>query len=113
MTFTIDHSDPALIALAGDVLGGADALAFSHALDELIRSGARKVVIDLGGVGLINSSGLGMLVAASKSVRLAGGRIAVVTQGGQIRDLLKMTRLDTIIAPYSSRQEALNALAGQ
>jgi anti-sigma B factor antagonist len=109
MTFSIEHNDPAVVALSGNVLGGAEAMEFSRAIGELVRSGVRRVIIDLTDVPLMNSSGLGMLVGASTSLRSAGGSLAVAGANEKIQHLFKMTRLDSVLAHYPTRDEAVAA----
>ena len=110
MTFTIEeNSDPVVVALSGDVLGGADAMEFTRAIGEIVRGGQTRVIIDLSDVQLMNSSGLGMLVNASTSIRSAGGSFSVAGANPKIQSLFKMTRLDTVFANYSSRGEAVLA----
>lgn len=109
MKFNIEHTDPAVVAIDGDVLGGAEAMEFTKAIGELIRSGIHHVVVDLTDVRLMNSSGLGMLVGASTSLRSANGTLAVAGANSKIRDLFKMTRLDSVLAQYETRTDALAA----
>ena len=109
MKFTIEQSDPTVIAINGDVLGGADAMEFSRTLNEQVQAGARQVIVDLSDVHLMNSSGLGMLVAASTSLRSSGGRLMVVGANERIVSLLKMTRLDSVFANYETRDAAVEA----
>jgi anti-sigma B factor antagonist len=109
MKFTIEQSEPTIIAISGDVLGGADAMEFSRAVNDQIRDGVRQIVVDLSDVHLMNSSGLGMLVAASTSLRTSGGRLVVVGANERIRSLLKMTRLDTVFASFETRDAAVEA----
>jgi anti-anti-sigma factor len=109
MTFTIEHSDPAIVLMHGNVLGGADGLEFSRAIGDLVRDGVHRVVIDLGEVPMMNSSGLGMLVGASASLRKAGGSLSVAGANEKIHGLFKMTRLDSVFASYPTRDEALAA----
>jgi len=109
MTFTVEHTDPAIIKISGDVLGGADAMEFTQAVGDIIRAGVIRVVIDLGEVQLMNSSGLGMLVSAAKSLKSAQGVLSVVGANPKIRSLFKMTRLDSLFAQYQTRDEALAA----
>jgi anti-sigma B factor antagonist len=109
MQFSIEHSDPAVILLSGNVLGGAEAMEFSRAVGELVRDGIRRVVVDLTEVPLMNSSGLGMLVGASTTLRSAGGSVAVAGANEKIQGLFKMTRLDSVLAQYATRDEAVAA----
>ena len=109
MTFSIEHNDPAVIAVSGSVLGGAEAMEFTRAIGELIRRGQSHVIVDLSDVGLMNSSGLGMLVGASTSLRTAKGALVVAGANQKLQNLFKMTRLDSVLAQYPSRDEALAA----
>lgn len=109
MTFTIEPNDPAVVSLNGSVLGGAEALEFTRAIGDLVREGVRRVVVDLSNVPVMNSSGLGMLVGASTSLRTAGGELAIAGANEKIQGLFKMTRLDSVLAQYATRDEAVAA----
>lgn len=110
MIFTIEQAaEPTVMVLAGDVLGGADALEFTRAISDLIRDGARTVIVDLGQVELMNSSGLGMLVSASGALRAAGGAMSIASASDKIQGLFRMTRLDAVLVSYATRDEAIAA----
>lgn len=110
MTFSVEHSDPLVVALAGDVIGGAEAMSFSQAIGEAVRAGARRVIVELAGVSVMNSSGLGMLVSAYTTVRNAGGSLVVAGADEKILNLFRMTRLDLILPQFSTREEAAAAV---
>lgn len=107
MKFTVEQTEPAIIVINGDVLGGADAMEFTSGVGELVREGARRVVVDMNAVELMNSSGLGMLVGAAKTVRGAGGEFCVVGANQKILSLFKMTRLDAVFRTFATREDAL------
>lgn len=109
MTFTIEQTEPTVVVLSGDVLGGADALEFTRTISDLIRDGARTVVVDLAQVELMNSSGLGMLVSASGALRSAGGSMSIASASEKIQGLFRMTRLDSVLAQYPTLDEAIAA----
>ena len=109
MTFTIEHNDPAVVLLHGNVLGGAEAMEFTRAIGDLVRQGVTRVIVDLSEVPLMNSSGLGTLVGASTSLRSAGGTLATAGANEKIQGLFKMTRLDSVLAHYPTRDEAVAA----
>jgi anti-sigma B factor antagonist len=75
-------------------------------IDELVKSGPARVVLDLSGVGFIDSSGLGALIGSLKSARQAGGDVRIACPGEQVRAILKLTNLDRILAPHDSVEEA-------
>lgn len=111
MTFEVEQGRPVVISLEGSALGGPEGMAFSGALNEALdaEKGA-DVVVDLAKVDIMNSSGLGMLVAASRSVKGAGGTLALAGANEALQKLLKMTRLDTVFAQHETREDAVESL---
>jgi anti-sigma B factor antagonist len=75
-------------------------------IDDLVRAGRSRVVVDLGEVDFIDSSGLGALVGGLKAARQAGGDLRIARAGAQVMAVLKLTNLDRILAPYDSVEEA-------
>src|SRR3954469_19732990 len=56
------------VTLTGDLIGGADAMKFAVTLREaLADKKVKQVDVDAAGVGFVNSSGLGMLIAARQA----------------------------------------------
>jgi anti-sigma B factor antagonist len=78
-------------------------------LMELVDRGQARLVLDLGSVMYIDSSGLGALVAAMKHARAAGGDIKVCALENDVRSLFEMTRLNKVLAVHATRQEAVAA----
>ncbi len=78
-------------------------------LTELVDRGRGHLVLDLGAVMYIDSSGLGALVAAMKHARAAGGDIKVSALESDVRSLFEMTRLNEVLSVHASRQEAIAA----
>lgn len=95
-----------IVAPTGDLdMGAADQV--RRVLTELIDKGQPKLVMDLGGVGYIDSSGLGTLVAAMKQARAAGGNLKLCGLQDDVRSIFEMTRLVKVMAIHGTRQEAL------
>jgi len=67
---------------------------------------SRQIVLDLGHVTYIDSSGLGVLVALYTSARNAGGNIKLANLNSRSRELLQVTRLYTVFETYDSAEEA-------
>jgi anti-sigma B factor antagonist len=72
-----------------------------------VARGEHRVVVDLGGVDFIDSSGLGALVASLKTARSAGGDLRIAAIGTQVRMVLELTGLDTVLTPYADVDSAL------
>jgi anti-sigma B factor antagonist len=77
-------------------------------IDDLVKNGKARIVLDLEAVDFIDSSGLGALIGGLKSARQAGGDLRVAQAGEQIKAVLKLTNLDRILAPYATVEEATN-----
>jgi anti-sigma B factor antagonist len=73
-------------------------------LQPLISAG--QVVVDLGGVGFMDSSGLGMLVVSFKEMRDSGGRLALAAVQQAVRTVLDITSVDQVIDIYDTVQAA-------
>lgn len=80
-------------------------------LATLIERGRARIVLDLGGVMYIDSSGLGALVTAMKQARAAGGDIVVCAVASDVRALFEITRLDKVLSIHATRDEAVAACA--
>ncbi len=85
-------------ALSGDLTGGADAMQFATLLREAIATGgATELMLDVAGVGFVNSSGLGMLLAARQTAVDHGAKLVLLHPGEQLRGLLSITKLSDIL----------------
>jgi anti-sigma B factor antagonist len=73
---------------------------FTQEIDRLLRVGEHAVQLDLAAVTFVSSAGIGALVAAHKKLKAAGGALEVVDAGPQVRGVLKLTKLDTLIGPF-------------
>jgi|EndMetStandDraft_8_1072994.scaffolds.fasta_scaffold95861_3 anti-sigma B factor antagonist len=76
-------------------------------VDELVASGQPRIIVDLSGVELIDSSGLGALVGSLKTTRQAGGDLRIAAPGEQVRAVLSLTHLDHIFRAYAGAEDAL------
>jgi anti-sigma B factor antagonist len=87
-----------MIALSGDLIGGADALKFSVDLRAALTDKIFELIeADVSNVGFVNSSGLGMLIAARQSAQEHGASFTLKSPGDQLRQLLAITKLTEIL----------------
>jgi len=77
------------------------------ALAALIGRGKSRLLVDLGGVGYVDSSGMGALVAAMKQARAAGGDVRLCALQDDVRGIFDLTRLSRAMSIHPTRQEAL------
>jgi anti-sigma B factor antagonist len=76
-----------------------------HVKDLLGKS--RQIVLDLGNVTRIDSSGLGTLVALYASARKIGGDIKLANLGNHIKEALQITRIVTVFEIFSKTEDAI------
>jgi anti-sigma B factor antagonist len=67
---------------------------FKVELKALLDQGIKALTIDFGNVEMIDSVGLGVLIATHNSLRQAGGQLTVLNPSADIQSLLRTMRLD-------------------
>lgn len=93
-----DNPKAAVIELPEKVLGGVDALEFSSLVDKYSFEDIDSIIVDLKSVTLINSSGLGMLVAAIGKTKKYGKKLFLCSVPEKVQALLKITHLDEVFS---------------
>jgi anti-sigma B factor antagonist len=76
-------------------------------------NGYRHFLINLAGVDFIDSDGMGELVRCYSVIRQRGGEMRFVHPNQRVKDLLHVTRMNTIFEIYSEEQVALQAFQGR
>ncbi len=99
----------AIINLKGNVMGGPHAETFREELHDLIEEGKTNVIVNLGKVKFMNSSGLGLLIGGMTTMRNAGGDLVICEADKKIRDLLMVTKLISVFQHYRTLDEAVEA----
>jgi anti-anti-sigma factor len=82
----------AVIEPAGDIVA-ASVDELRSILKEAMDNGARQLVIDFGKVRMLDSRGIGLLIAAHNSLRRQGGTLELVGVSKDILELLQMMRM--------------------
>lgn len=77
-----------------------------EALVQHIEDGCTDIVIDLGGMGFIDSSGLGVLVGALRRVKEREGSIRLICDRENILKIFRITGLDKVFPIFSTLEEA-------
>jgi anti-sigma B factor antagonist len=75
-------------------------------LVELVDGGARNVVVDLGRVDFLDSTGLGVLVGALKRLRATNGTFGLVCSKEPLLKIFRITALDQVFPIYPSVEAA-------
>ena len=103
MTFSTSI-DGATVTL--HISGELDAVAVPElrpVLDDIINKGHKQIVVDLAGLRLIDSSGVGAIVYLFRRVRGLGGTVVVRGASDQPLAILRLLKLDQILIPEGAR----------
>ena len=96
-----------IIELKGNVMGGPDAEIFRDELHKLIEQGKKEVVVDLGKVKFMNSSGLGILIGGLTTMKNAGGELVICRADKKIESLLMVTQLIKVFNHFRTLDDAV------
>ena len=103
------EDDIDIVSLAGR-LGMADAAEAREQFKTIIEQSRGHLIVDLGDLKFIDSSGLSVLVFAFKAVRGKDGRIVLSNISAEILSLIELTRLNEIFEIYADTGAALAAM---
>ena len=92
------------------ILDGTKAGQFRQEISNLVESNVDIVLIDFQDVTFMDSSGLGALVLALKTVRAAGGKLFVCSVNEQIKMLFELTSMDRVFEIFPTREDFDNTV---
>jgi anti-sigma B factor antagonist len=90
----VQHRDGASVLTVRGVMDYWNILPLREAVEEAVADEAPRLVLDLGAVTFVDSTGLALLITADDSMRRRGGSLCVVHPGEQLTRLLQITNLD-------------------
>jgi anti-sigma B factor antagonist len=88
--------DVTIVDLSGQIKLGEGSSVLRDAVKDLIGKGQKKILLNLGDINYIDSSGIGELVSAYTSVRNQGGELKLLHLTKKVHDLLQITKLYTV-----------------
>ncbi|MBI5216339.1 MAG: STAS domain-containing protein [Ignavibacteriae bacterium] len=101
------EGDVAILTLKGDLIGDPETTELKDKVAGLIADGILKIVMDLGKVKYVNSTGLGSLISALGKVRDAGGKLLLARIGDNVQNLFVITQLVKVFDTYETVDRAL------
>ena len=98
-----------VLDLEGRIVLGEESSALRERVKNLLGQDHKKIVLNMGNVGYIDSAGLGALVASYTSAKNQGAILKLVNLGGKFREVLQVTKLLTVFEVYDSEQAAISS----
>jgi anti-sigma B factor antagonist len=105
------YDEVAVVSLNGWLVGDEQDAQFRNCIDGLVRQGITKIVADLHDVTLLDSGGVGVLVAKLLTVRRRGGDLRLTRLTSRTERVLSTSRLLTIFATFDSPVDAIQSFA--
>ena len=101
--------DVSVVDVAGRITLGEGSSALRDSLRDMVSKGQKKVLLNLGEVSYIDSSGIGELVSAFTTVTNGGGQLKLLNLTKRVKDLLQITKLYTVFDVHDSEVSAIRA----
>jgi len=102
--------DITVVELTGRLALGRESQRIESLVEELVRKGSQRVIVDMTGVEYIDSAGIGMVALAAGKLKEVGGKLAIVAGEGRVLQLLTLTQMNTIVKVCPTVAEALDAV---
>ncbi len=103
--------DITILDMSGKVTIGEGSIALRTTIRRLLGEGKKSILLNLGSVGYVDSSGIGELVSSFTAVNKEGGSLKLLNLTQKIQDLLAITKLLTVFDVYDSESEALSSFS--
>jgi anti-sigma B factor antagonist len=101
--------DVTVLDMAGKITIGEGSVALRTAIRRLLEEGRKKILLNLAGVGYIDSSGIGELVSSYTAIGKEEGQLKLLNLTQKLQDLLAITKLLTVFDVYENEADALNS----
>jgi len=100
-----------IVDLSGRITLGEGSVVLRDTIKDLLGKGSKKILLNLGDVSYIDSSGIGELVSAFTSVQRQGGDLKLLNLTKKVHDLLQITKLYTVFDVKDDEAAAVGAFA--
>ena len=103
--------DVSVVDVAGRITLGEGSSALRDALRDMVAKNQKKILLNLGDVSYIDSSGIGELVSGFTSVTNSGGQLKLLGLTKRVKDLLQITKLYTVFDVHEEESSAIRSFA--
>src|ERR1051325_1835030 len=104
-----EAGDVAILDLSGKITIGEGSVQLREAVRQLLESGKKKILLNLGDVSYVDSSGIGELVSSYSTTNKNGGQLKLLNLTKKIQDLLAITKLLTVFEIHEHEESALGS----
>ncbi|HKA22388.1 MAG TPA: STAS domain-containing protein [Blastocatellia bacterium] len=101
--------DVTILDLSGKITIGEGSVQLREAVRRLLDDGKKKILLNLGDVSYVDSSGIGELVSSYTTTNHNGGQLKLLNQTKKIHDLLTITKLLTVFESFDDEGAAVSS----
>src|SRR5580765_7302729 len=105
--------DVAIVDLSGRITLGDGSGIVRETVKDLLKGGKKNLLLNLGDVSYIDSSGLGELVGAYATGANQGAQIKLLNVQKRVDDLFTITKLYTVFESFTSETAALQSFGAK
>jgi anti-sigma B factor antagonist len=98
-----------VVDVAGRITLGEGSSALRDTLRDMIGKNQKKILLNLGEVNYIDSSGIGELVSGFTTVTNSGGQLKLLNLNKRVKDLLQITKLYTVFDVHEDEAGAIRS----
>ena len=98
-----------VLDLNGRITLGEGSVQLREAIRDLISKGSRTILLNMGDVNYIDSSGLGELVSAYTTAKNQGASVKLLNLTKKVKDVLQLTKLYTVFDVYEDEASAIGS----
>jgi anti-anti-sigma factor len=100
-----------MLTLTGNMTLGKESQHFEWFVNDLLKTQKNRIIVDMSGVGYVDSSAIGILVACHSNVTSSGGQFRLTGVVARVAAIFKMTGVDRVLKIDATPQDAVGALA--
>ena len=104
------HDGVSIVEVHGKITIDDGTREFHRKIRELVAEGRKDIIIHLGDVHYVDSTGVGALVASFTTITNAGGELRICNIDDRVRELLTTANLHSILSIHDTEQQALQSI---
>jgi anti-sigma B factor antagonist len=100
-----------ILVLSGQLTGGGGDEEFREAIDTLLASDRKQILVDFSDVTFMDSTGMGELVSGHRTVERFGGKLKLLNPSKRVHNSLTMTKLLPIFEIFENEEAAVKSFS--
>jgi len=103
----VESQDGLYVVKVGGYVDTTTSIELEDAIERLIKTEVKKIIIDLGAVDYISSAGWGIFISEIKSIRQRGGDLKLVRMVPDVYEVFELLEFHNILEAYDSLDDAI------